>query len=484
MVQNRKIFRGGILLTSGRFASYALSFVRSIILARMLTKADFGLAAVFAMAVMLLEITSRMAFGQQIVQAKDGDSESFQATAHTFQFGLALVGAVLMATLSGAMASAFKVPEITWAFAAMAVVPLARGFEHLDSFRFQRQLNFVPSILCDLIPQVIITVAACPLILWLGDFRAIVWIMAGRALLGVFMTHLLSKRCYRWGWQWGHAERLWAFGWPLILTGIVAFAGQQADQVLVGAFLSLQDLATYALALSLVGIPWFIFAQVASSIVLPVLSKCQENPDLFRKQYRSCVQISVTLGIILTLPAILIGEQLVTLIYGANYAGAGIPMALLGAAFAVKFLRLMPAISSMARGDTLNELYSNMWRCISLPLAAAVALVGGSLGNIAFCALAAELLAGVFSLGRLQKRQGVSWCDSSGPVSYLLTFLALELGFVHLGGGACSNGQAVIVLSTALVMSGVVAWFKFPVFSRMLAEFRAPKLGPSKPSSI
>ena len=89
-----------MLLTLGQVASYGLSFIRNVILARMLTKVDFGLAAMFGMTLSLLEVSGRMSFGQQIIQSKDGNVESFQATSHTFQFMLSVIGAFLVAALS------------------------------------------------------------------------------------------------------------------------------------------------------------------------------------------------------------------------------------------------------------------------------------------------------------------------------------------------------------------------------------------------
>jgi O-antigen/teichoic acid export membrane protein len=77
-LSSNKLLRGGAILTLGQLISYGLSFVRNVILARALTKADFGLAAVFAMTVSLLEVAGRMSFGQQIVQSTEGDSEAFR----------------------------------------------------------------------------------------------------------------------------------------------------------------------------------------------------------------------------------------------------------------------------------------------------------------------------------------------------------------------------------------------------------------------
>jgi O-antigen/teichoic acid export membrane protein len=467
---SNKLFRGTVILTAGQVAGYGLSFARNIILARLLAKADFGLAAAFGMTVSLLEVAGRMSFGQQVIQSKDGDSNTFQATAHAFQFVFAAAGAFLILCLSYPAAQVFKVPEAAWAFAMLAVVPLARGLEHLDYSRQQRELNYLPAVLCELVPQAMITLAAWPLAVWLGDFSVIVWLMIGKAVLGILMTHLLARRPYRWAWQTDYVKGMWAFGWPLLLTGLLVFASQQADQLVVGAFLSLDDLAAYALALSLVSIPWFIVAQVGSSLMLPILSRAQEDPERFRRHYRTCVEFTAVGAVFLTLPLIVAGGQLVTLFYGPKYVGTGVLMAFLGAASGVRFLRFTPAIASMARADTMNQLYSNVWRGLSLPLAAAAALLGGGVALVAACALVAELVAAVVSVMRLRQRHGVPFRDTLGAAAYLLCFVTAGLLFVYFGASHWGYWLAAAVALSMLSLSILVAWMAFPGSARMVME--------------
>jgi O-antigen/teichoic acid export membrane protein len=462
------IFRSSLILIVWQFASYALSFIRNIILARILTKADFGLVASFGMTLTLLEISGRMAFGQQIIQSKYGDSNTFQATSHAFQAMLAFAGAFLVLALSYPMAYVMNVPQHSWAFATLAIVPLARVIEHLDYFRLQRQLKYLPMVLCDLVPQVIITAAAWPLGVWLGDFRVIIWLMISRAVFGVIMTHLIANQPYRWAWRQDYVKGMCAFGLPLFGNGLLIFASQQADQVVVGAYLSLEELAPYALAFSLVSIPGSVFAAVGSSLMLPIFSRAQDDAVLFRRQYRMCTEYAGVAAVVLTLPLILAGEQFVTLIYGAKYSGTGTLMAVLGATATVRFLRMVPAIASMAKEDTVNQLYSNVWRGLSLPLAVAVAALGGGVVPIAMCALAAELVAVVFSLLRLRERQGVHLRDSGGAALYVACFVSLGLILGYLGVPHWNYWVVVIFTVLLSIMALVVSRLAFPEAARLL----------------
>jgi O-antigen/teichoic acid export membrane protein len=462
--------RGTVVLTLGRLVGYGLSFLRNLILARMLAKADYGLAAVFAMATTLLEVSGSMAYGVQVVQSKYGDASGFQGSAHVLQFLGGLCSAMLLVGMSVPMAHLFKVPHASWAFALLAVVPLSQGLCHLDISRRQRELDYLPLVLMDVVPQLLITAAVWPLALWVRDYRVIVWLMIGKAVLGLSMTFFLAQRPYRWAWEREHIRSMLSFGWPLLLTGLLMFGSGQVDQVLVGAVFSLSELASYALAASIVSIPWFIIGQAGSSLILPVMSRAQDDPERFRQQYRVCADAAAVIGVVVTLPLIVVGEQLVTLLYGGKYLGTGVFMGVLGAGAALRFLRFASTVAATARADTLNHLYSNLWRGAGVSVALVVVALGGKSVQIAACTIVAEVLAVVVSMVRLWRHQGIRLQDNYRATAYVITLVSIELGFALIGGAKWSIWSAGAVAIVMFMFALGTAWLLFPEIGRLVIQ--------------
>ena len=77
-----QIFRGSALLTLNEVLGNVCIFIRNFVLARVLTKSDFGIAATLTVVISLLEIGGRMALGQQLVRAKNGEERDYVGTAH------------------------------------------------------------------------------------------------------------------------------------------------------------------------------------------------------------------------------------------------------------------------------------------------------------------------------------------------------------------------------------------------------------------
>ncbi|MFT3868865.1 MAG: oligosaccharide flippase family protein [Nibricoccus sp.] len=476
MRKSNSLLQGTMILLTGRIAGYFLSFVRNVILARTLGKADFGLAAAFSMAITLLELSGNMCFGLQVVQSKKGEEPAFLGTAQALQFIGGSCSALMLVALSYPIAKFLGVPGTWWAFALLASVPMCQGLGHMDVSRRQRHLEYLPLILSDVVPQLLITAAAWPLAHWLGDFRVIVILMLTKAATGTIITFLCATRPYVWAWQRDYIKSMLAFGWPLLLTGFITFGSQQADQIIIGSVFSLDLLASYGLAFSMISIPWFIFSQVSGSLMLPLLSRLQDDLERLKHQYRLCIQIAAVCAGLFLVPMIVAGEQLVTLIFGGKYVGTGAFVAILGSAMAFRFLRLASGNAAAARADTINQFYSNLWRAAGLPIALAVVALKGTPTQIAACAIVGEILATVYSLYRLRQKQQVPLRESSVATVYLVGILVLNVGYAHYFASSLGIVGAAVSALASLGIAVGIARIIFPEVAQVIYNAIMPRL--------
>src|SRR6266540_5055092 len=184
-----RVLRGSAVVSLGEIVSNGCSLIRNILLARVLTKADFGVAATLAMSASLLELAARMSIDQLVVQSKHADDASFLGTCHFVQCLLGVGGAFLLLLLSWPLAAWFKLPEALWAFQLLSLLPLARAFSNLDVSRMARDMRFWPSISIEAGTQVLITLLVLPLTWWRNDYSVLLWLMVARALIAMLATH-------------------------------------------------------------------------------------------------------------------------------------------------------------------------------------------------------------------------------------------------------------------------------------------------------
>lgn len=461
MSLRRRAVKGSLLLALSESVSWGSAFVRNMILARMLTKADFGIAATFSLIITLLEFSAKLGVGQFVIRDKDGGKSDFIEAAHLVQFAVALFSAAVIAGCAGPLSLLFGIPGQRWAIMALALAPMFRSVEHLDIRRYERDLRFGPALLVEAFPQLAITLAAWPVASWLGDYRAVLVLMLAKGLLSCTGSHLLAEQPYRWRVDLVDIGRILRFGWPLIVNGFLMFGVLHGDQFLVATYYTMADLGTYAAAAALNMAPAYFFARVFNSVMLPLLADVQDDPAAFARRYRQVLVVVTLFAVVCALGTILGAEALMRLAYGAKYRDAGALLACLGAANAFRNLRIAPALAAIARGDSQNQMFSSWWRVTALIPGAALAWAQQPLWTIAGIGLLGEGLACWVSFVRLRRRDAIPLSDglrSAGWIGLAVgtSGIAASLGLYHLPTafgvlmGALGAGAGAAVMFAAL----------------------------------
>lgn len=445
-----RLWRGSAWLAAGHALAYAASLLRNLLLARTLTKADFGLAAALALTVTASEAATRFSVGQQVVQASDGDTDGFLGSAHLFQCAGGLVAALLVLLGGVPLAHLLGAADHAWAFAALAGLPLINSFQHLDLMRAMRNFSFRERVLTDVVPEAALLLALIPVLHWCPDFRAMLILSFVRALTSVGVSHGLATRAYRWHWDARLAARMAAFGWPLALNGVLMFAYQQGDQLVIAGRYHLEELGQYALAFSLTMAPGHLFQHVLNTSLLPLLAQAKADPPQYRRRFEAGVRVSACGGALIACALIAWGEPAVRILFGAKYAGAGILIAWLATANALRIVRSVAAIAAIARGDTLSNPIANLFRLAGLALALLAAVQGKPLAWIAASSVAGEALALVAACRRLEQRCGIPLRATWPTVALAGLFVFGALALMQLPAPAST------LAPTAL--AGLAAW--------------------------
>ncbi len=442
-----QLLRGGAVVVSGQVAGQGLSFLRNVILARLLSKADFGVASVLGVALSVFELTTKLGLARIVVQDRDGDKPRFQASAQLFQACAGAVSAALLVLASPLLLRLFDLPpQHWWAFLALATIPLLRGLQHLDVRRFERELRFSPGAITDAFPLLLAVLLAWPVAFALRDYRAVVVLYVLQAVGGCVVSHFLAERSYSWSYDSQYLRRMARFGWPLLCNGFLIFAIWQGDQVLVASTYTLEELAPYAAAAVLAMAPSILLANAISSVFLPVLAEVQHMPSQFSARYRRTVAIATVLGVPVASGMLAGGEGIMRLVYGAKYSGSGVVLSWLVAVVAFRTIRIAPALAALAKGDSQNQLWSNVARAASLVPALILSSHRAPLWTIAACGLVGEILAAGVSVIRLQRRDGTAPAVTIVPMLVAAFCLSLS-GAVATCLGAAGARTALHLLA-------------------------------------
>ncbi|TVQ58839.1 MAG: hypothetical protein EA379_12450 [Phycisphaerales bacterium] len=419
--------RGGVVLTAGAVASSACSFARNIVIARLLGVEDYGIAAIFVIAVSLIERLSYLGLDRFIVQNVAGGEERVQAVAQAFQLVRGVVGAALLFALAQPIATMFGVPEVAPAFRWFALYPLIRGMAHLDLARFQREMKFKVLVLTDLAPQAVTLAIAAPIALWLGDYRVMLFVFIVQAACYVATSHALAERPFRLAWDTTILGQMLVFGWPLLLNGLLMFGILQGDLVIVGTALTTLELGYFSAAFTLMMAPAVILTKVLQSYFLPLLASVQNDSATYAKRHIMTTQTCLLAGASFAAGAMICGDDLLVLMYGEKYAPAAAVVPWLAAMQGVRIFRISQSVAAIGKGQTTIPMYANVARSVAIVLAIASVLLGYGLVGVAASSLLGELFAMLWSQRLLRRRLGLTTA-SFGPALITVVLLLAALG--------------------------------------------------------
>jgi O-antigen/teichoic acid export membrane protein len=473
-----RVMRGGLMLLAAKGVTQVCSFLRNVIVARIIGVENFGVAATFSVTIAILDIVGNLSVDKLLVQAQDGDDERLQSAAHAVQALRGAASAFLIVLFAWPMAKLFGIPQAAWAFRFIALIPLLRGLVHLDQQRVQRNLDYRAAVGLEVAQQVITTLLAWPLSIWLRDYSAMLWLLVLQYAVPTVGSFLIADRPYRWHWDSAFIRRFFSFGWPLVINSVLLFGVFQGDRFLIGSAkeifgstdYSLRDLGIYSVAMSLTITPTLALSNICLSLILPIFSPLQKDLTELTRKYSVISQLFGLFSGLFALPFIVAGEWLVIVIYSRDYAEAGTFIGWLAATQAVRMVRLIPTTAAMAYADTRNAMVANIARTLALVTTVGVILYGGALKWVAFSGFCGEILGLVVCLWKLRK-------DHHIPISHGAKPAMLVVGYLGLCGSLMSlfENQTLffaVGLAVGLTVLFAVLCLVLSPALRSLARFR------------
>lgn len=401
------MIRQALLILSGNTFTSVVLLARNLIVARLIPVADYGIATTFATVMAVVEMASALGLQQQIVQARDGDDPHFQAALQGFQALRGVLSGLVLVALAVPMAQFLGLPQVAWAYALLAAVPVVSGLVHFDIHRLNRNMVFGPLILSRALPALVAVVALWPLSLWLPDWRMMLASILIQSLLGAAVPLLLAERRFRLVFDREIMGRSLRFGWPLLVNGLLLFLVFQGEKLIVGREIGMEPLAIFALGMTFTLTPTMIVASSAQNFFAPQLARAFRERQGFAPLSAVVIEAVILLGLLFVLAVVLLGTPAVTILLGPRYAALGPLLPLMAVMQAIRLFKVGPAIVALAAGHTGNAMIANGVRVLSFPLAWQVALATGDLVAIVWVMIAGELAAHATAMLMLVRRPGL-----------------------------------------------------------------------------
>lgn len=299
-------------------AQRVIAFGTTVVLARVLTPADFGL---FALAFVMIDgfsLFKSLGFDSALVRRKEGD---IAVACDTAFFLIPLTGITLFIVLFFAApfgARALGNAQVTNIIRALGLVFVISCFGKVPQMVLYRAMKFKAKTLAEFSGHAAYAVTA--LLLALNGFG--VWSLVAAYLLRNFIQisieWVVSGWKPRWRFDKAVAWDMFHFGKYIFAGGVLWFFNNNLDNIVVGKYLGVEMLGYYAIAFNLANFVATYFLGRVGLVLYPAYSKIQDDPgDVLRVMLKSVKMVSVIIfpfafGVFIFAPdilALLLGEK-------------------------------------------------------------------------------------------------------------------------------------------------------------------------------
>lgn len=294
-----------------------VSFLVSIVLARLLSPDDYGLIGIINIFTVVCTAIINGGFSTALIRKKDITDDDYN-TSFIVNLGLSLVLYSLIFIASPLIAEFFereelvsltRVSSFTMIIGALAIVQQTRLTKRID-FKTQTKITLIASVVSGAVG---ITMAFLDFGVWALVAQMLTVQGLKTILLWVYNHWIPSLRFNKKSF-----DELFGFGWKMMVSGILDSLWTQLYQVVVGKFYNAATLGQYTRAKQFSQMFSSNLTNVIQRVTYPVLSDIQDDNERMVAAYRKIIKTTmfITFALMFALGAVsepllycLIGEK-------------------------------------------------------------------------------------------------------------------------------------------------------------------------------
>ncbi len=465
--------RGGAITVVSQACKFILQTGSTVVLARLLTPADFGLIAMVTAITGFATIFADLGLSMATVQKAKINHDQV-STLFWINVALGLLLAVIIVALAPAIAWFYGDARLTAVTAALGIVYVFSGLTVQHQAMLRRHMRFFSLYVIQITSLAIGVVAAVLAALLGASYWALV-IQGVLASLTLAVGVWIASR-----WVPGRPKRgignrrMLSFGGNIAGSSIVRYISEHADKILIGKFVGSSALGLYSKAYGLLMLPTNQLQTPLFSVGLPGLCRLQDNPERLRNYYLKMLQLLAFFIVPMALFLGGVAYEVIMLVLGPQWEPAVSVYRILSLVAVVQPLRDTDKMVMIAKGNANRYLKLNLLSSVVLVSSFIVGLPWGIHGvaisyTVANYLLLLPRLAYAFSKTPIRVR------DFFGAI-----LIPICAGVIMLCGSRlvfyyCKDLPDFMALGIALIAAGVfyyASYFVLPTGKTVLEDMK------------
>lgn len=470
--KNLSVFTNFIWRFAERCGAQGVKLIVELVLARILLPEDYGLIALVTVFIQILNVFVDSGLGNALIQKKDADDLDF-STVFYFNIVWCLILYLLLFATAPFFASFYGKAELIPVLRVLGLQVIISGIKNVQQAYVSRTMQFKRFFYATLAG----TIGAAFVGIFLAYRGFGVWALVCQQLFNVLVDTIVLWTTVKWRpkkmFSFARLRGLFNYGWKLLASSLLETLYTEITQLVIGKLYSSSDLAFYNRGKQF---PNLIVTNINTSIdsvLLPTMSKEQDNKYRVKKMTRRSIQVSTYIMAPLMIGLACCATSVVTLILTQKW----LPCVFYLQIFCVTYMfwpihtANLNAIKAMGRSDLFLKL--EIWKkVIGMLLLLSTMFI--SVEAMAYSLLISTLTSMIINSWPNKKLLNYSFLEQMkdilpsillavcmGAVVYLIGFLpvpTLPLLIIQVicGGVIYLLGSALLKLEPYVYLQGII----------------------------
>lgn len=286
-----KTVKGAAWSFAGTMANKGIQFVVSMLLARMLTPADYGLIGMLGFFIGLASTFIDSGFSSALIQYKDRQNKDY-CTVFYVNFGMSLLMYGLLYVTAPLIADFYNQHKLIDIIRVYCLTFLIGGISAINGIHLTIELNYKLGNIIGTVSALISGVVGI-----ICAFSGIgVWALIAQQLTSSVMRMCLLLYFVRW---WPSLEfsvesfkRFFSYGSKLLVSSLIHTAYSNMYPMVIGKKFSAADLGYVSRAQGFNDLAGGTIVNILGGLAFPVLTRVQDDDETLMRLYSKYIQIS------------------------------------------------------------------------------------------------------------------------------------------------------------------------------------------------
>ncbi len=277
-----------------KIAIQGVSFIISIILARLLSPHDYGTIGMLTIFLTFSNVFIESGFPRALVQKQDRTELDFSTTL-IFNILVSCVLYIILFFASPAIAVFYKTPELIALQRVFFIVIILNSLTIVQSAKLQINVDFKTIAIINGISTITSgLIAILAAYKGLGPWALVIQTLS-RASISVILYWIFGHWIPKTGFSKESFKKLFGFGSKLLASGLLATTMTNINNLVIGKIYNPESLGFYTRAQQFPDLTAGTLNSVLNNSTFPMMAELQNNPDELLKSFKKLIKFTTLL---------------------------------------------------------------------------------------------------------------------------------------------------------------------------------------------